>query len=55
MAHYLQPQSGRWLVFGLILVGVIVVLYFALGMPGMTHNSSGSGGGMAPMSGMSGQ
>jgi phage shock protein E len=47
----LRPQSGHWLVLGLVLAGVVIVLYFALGMPGMTHGPSG--GGMASMSGES--
>lgn len=43
-----QPaRSGRAAVIGVIILGVAVVAYFALGMPGMDH--SGSGGTMAGM------
>jgi len=41
-----QPRSGKLMVAALVSIGVAVMLYFALGMPGMEHGSGSTHDGM---------
>ena len=45
----LQPRPGKLMVAALLALGIAVMLYFALGMPGMDHGSGASTHSMAEM------